>query len=131
VEMSMNHIRLYDLFRRELHLTDDKAADVVYAVQEIADLAIDSKMDTLATKEDIYSIKSEINSKIDSEINSVKSEIHSIKSEINSKINSEINSVRKDIQDGKDNIYRAIYLSGIVQFIAMIGSFLAIVKLIK
>jgi peptidoglycan hydrolase CwlO-like protein len=97
----MNHIRLYDLFRRELHLTDDKAADVVYAVQEIADLAIDSKMDALATKEDIYSIKSEIN------------------------------SLRQDIKDFKNNICRAIYLSGIVQFIAMIGSFLAIVKLIK
>jgi uncharacterized phage protein gp47/JayE len=116
----MNHIRLYDLFRRELHLTDDKAADVVYAVQEIAEAAIDSKMDAMATKEDIYSIKSDINS-----------EINSVKSEINSKINSEINSVRKDIQDAKDNIYRAIYLSGIMQFIAMIGSFLAIVKLIK
>jgi archaellum component FlaC len=127
----MNHIRLYDLFRRELHLTDDKAADAVYAVQEIVELTIDSKKDAVATKEDIYSIKSEINSKINSEINSVKSEINSVKSEINSKINSEINSVRKDIQDAKDNIYRAIYLSGIVQFIAMIGSFLAIIKLIK
>jgi hypothetical protein len=105
----MNHIRLYDLFRRELHLTDDKAADVVYAVQEIADLAIDSKRDTLATKEDIYSIKAEINSKI----------------------NSEINSLRQDIKDFKNNICKAIYLSGIVQFITMIGSFLAIVKLIK
>ena len=127
----MNHIRLYDLFRRELHLADDKAADAVYAVQEIAELAIDSKKDAVATKEDIYSLKEDIYS-IKSEINlKINSEINSVKSEINSKINSEINSVRKDIQDAKDNLYRAIYLSGIVQFIAMIGSFLAIVKLIK
>ncbi len=90
----MNHIRLYDLFRRELHLPDDKAADAVYAVQEIAELAMASKKETLATKDDINSLKSEIN------------------------------FVR-------DNLYRAIYLSGILQFIAMIGSFLAIVKLIK
>jgi hypothetical protein len=105
----MNHIRLYDLFRRELHLSDDKAADAVYAVQEIAESTITSGKDLLATKEDLYSLKSEINSNI----------------------SSEINSVRKDIRDFKDNIYRAIYLSGIVQFIALIGSFLAIIKLIK
>jgi cobalamin biosynthesis protein CobD/CbiB len=105
----MNHIRLYDLFRKELHLTDDKAADAVFAVQEFAESAVASKEDMMVTKEDIYSIKSEMNAKI----------------------NTEINSVRKDIQDAKDNIYRAIYLSGILQFIAMTGSFLAIIKLMK
>jgi hypothetical protein len=105
----MNHIRLYDLFRRELHLSDDKAADVVYAIQDIAELTMTSKNDLLATKEDIYSLTSGFNSKI----------------------NSEINSVRKDIQDAKDNICKAIYLSGILQFIAMTGSFLAIIKLMK
>ena len=31
----------------------------------------------------------------------------------------------------RDNLYRAIYLSGILQFIALVGSFLAIVKLVK
>ena len=90
----MNQIRLYDLFRRELHLSDDKAAEAVYAMQEIAESAMVSKKDSLATKEDIYSLKSEVNFKI-------------------------------------QDIYRAIYLSGILQFIALTASFLAIVKFMK
>jgi hypothetical protein len=112
----MNHIRLYDLFRKELHLTDEKAADAVYAVQEISEWTIASKKDLMATKEDIYSIKSEISSLIHTEINSLRNEI---------------NSVRKELLDSKDNIYRAIFLSGIVQFIAISGSLLAISKLLK
>ncbi|HXB29004.1 MAG TPA: hypothetical protein VNW49_04260 [Puia sp.] len=94
----MNQIRLYDFFRRELHLSDDKAAEAVHAVQEMTESSFTSKKDVLATKEDIYSLKSEL---------------------------------KKDIQDSKDNLYRAIYLSGILQFIAMTGSLLAIIKFMK
>jgi hypothetical protein len=94
VEMSKNQIRLYDLFRRELHLSDDKAAEAVYAVQEMTESAITSKKDMLATKEDI-------------------------------------NTLKKEIQDTKDNLYRAIYLSGILQFIAMTGTLMAIIKMMK
>jgi hypothetical protein len=94
----MNQIRLYDLFRRELHLPDDKAAEAVYAVQEMAESAITSKKDMLATKEDIHLLRSEL---------------------------------KKDMQDVKDNLYRAIYLSGILQFIAMTGTLMAIIKLMK
>ena len=94
----MNHIRLYDLFRKELHLNDDKAAEAVFAIQGMAETEIASKKDVLATKEDIYSLKSELN---------------------------------KDIQDAKDSLYRAIFLSGIVQFVALTGSLLEIIKWIK
>jgi hypothetical protein len=116
VEMSMNQIKLYDLFRRELHLSDDKAAEAVYAVQEMTESAFTSKKDVLATKEDLYSIKSELKK----DILATKEDLYSLRSEL-----------KKDIQDTKDNLYRAIYLSGILQFIAMTGSLLAIIKLMK
>lgn len=96
--MSMNQIRLYDLFRKEMHLSDDKAAEAVYAFQEMTESAIASKKDMLATKDDIYSLRTEL---------------------------------KKDLQDTKDNLYRAIYLSGILQFIAMTGTLIAIIKLMK
>jgi hypothetical protein len=69
--MSMNHIRLYDLFRRELHLSDDKAADFV------------------------------------------------------------MESIRKEIQQSKEDTYKAIFLAGFFQFIAILGSVLAIIKFMK
>ena len=105
----MNHIRLYDILRRELHLSDDKAGETVFAMQEMAEIAIVSKIDLLATKEDIYSLRHELSTRI----------------------SGEINSVRREIQDSKENIYRAIFLSGVVQFIAMIASLLAIIKWMK
>ena len=39
--------------------------------------------------------------------------------------------LKKDIQTTKDDLYRAIYLSGFLQFIAMVGTVLAVVKFIK
>jgi hypothetical protein len=80
----MNHIRLYDLFRRELHLSDDKAADFVMAVEDITGLAIDANKELLATKKDIHSLEKDI---------------HSLEQ-----------SIRKEIQQSKEDVYKAIYL---------------------
>jgi hypothetical protein len=101
----MNHIRLYDLFRRELHLSDDKAADFVMAVEDVTGLAIDANKESLATKKDIHCLEKDI---------------HSLEQ-----------SMRKEIQKSKEDVYKAIYLSGFIQFIAMLGSILAIIKFMK
>jgi hypothetical protein len=167
----MNQIKLYDLFRREMHLSDDKAAEAVYAVQEMTESAFTSKKEVLATKEDIFSVKSELKKDIHSLRAELKEDIHSLRAELKEDIHSlkaelkedihflkselkeDVHSLRaelkkdilatkedifsvkselkKDIQDSKDNLYRAIYLSGILQFIAMTGSLLAIIKLMK
>jgi hypothetical protein len=89
--MSMHQIRLYNLFRREMHLTGDDAADAVYAVQGIAESAMSSKRDSLATKSDL-------------------------------------DLVKKEIQGSIGNLHKAVYISGFLQFIAMIGTVLAVVK---
>ncbi|HZK64877.1 MAG TPA: hypothetical protein VFC34_12075 [Puia sp.] len=52
--MSINQIRLYDLFRRELHLPDDKAADFVLAVGDVVDSEADNQRQLLASKDDIH-----------------------------------------------------------------------------
>ncbi|HVY74405.1 MAG TPA: hypothetical protein VG890_06215 [Puia sp.] len=144
--MSINHIRLYDLFRRELHLPDDKAAEAVYAIQEITDSSLASKKDELATKEDIGSLKEDINS-LKEDIDSLKEDIYSFKLETKESIyllKSEISSSRTefiekfngvalktDLQNSSDKLYRAIYLTGMLQFITMVGMLLTIVKLLK
>ena len=58
--MSIHHIRLYDLFRKELHLSDASAEEAVSAMQELAGFALESKMNLLATKEDMVSIKGDM-----------------------------------------------------------------------
>ena len=97
----MNQIRLLNILRKEMRLSDASAEEAVSAMQELAGFAFDSKMNLLATKEDMSALKIEIN------------------------------SLKKDIQTNKDDLHKEIYLSGFLQFIAMIGTVLAVIKFIK
>ena len=79
----MDQIKLYNILRTDLHLTDDKAADFVSAMGKVTEIELAIKIQTLATKDDIR------------------------------------------------ELYKSIFLYGIVQLIAIIASVLAIVKFIK
>jgi hypothetical protein len=83
VEQDMDQIKLYNILRTDLHLTDDKAADFVSAMGTMAIKELDAKIQTLTTKDDLR------------------------------------------------DLYKTIYLSGLVQFIAIVASVLAIVKFMK
>jgi hypothetical protein len=87
VEQDMDQIKLYNILRTDLHLTDDKAADFVSAMGKVTEREFAIKVQTLATKDDI----------------------------------------KRDFQD----LYKSIFLYGIVQLIAIVASVLAIVKFIK
>ena len=87
MEQDMDEIKLYNILRTDLHLTDDKAADFVSAMGKVTEREFAIKVQTLATKDDI----------------------------------------KRDFQD----LYKSIFLYGIVQLIAIVASVLAIVKFIK
>ncbi len=104
----MNQIRLYDLFRKELSLPDDKAAEFVKAVGEVAESEVDGKSNLLATKDDIRVLKGDIHS-----------------------LELDIHSLELKIEHSKTDIYKAMFLTGIVQLIAILSGTLAIVKWMK
>ena len=58
--MAIAQIKLYDLFRKELNLPDDKAAAFVMAVKEVVGAEIRNKKQTLSTKEDIHCLELKI-----------------------------------------------------------------------
>ena len=87
MEQDMDQIKLYNILRADLHLTDDKAADFVSAMGKVTEKEFAIKVQTLATKDDI----------------------------------------KRYFQD----LYKSIFLYGIVQLIAIVASVLAIVKFIK
>jgi|SRR5450755_2812835 dynactin complex subunit len=187
--MSMSHIRLYDLFRKELHLPDDKASDFVVAVGEVSVWEADKNRQLLATKNDVHSLKEDIysfSSAITEDVHSLRSElkedIHSLRSELKEDIHSlrselkeDIHSLRSELKEDinllrlelkeninglrselkeeitssrfeskndihllelkvrqfKDDIHKAIYWTGVAQFIAIISAVLAIVKFMR
>ena len=97
----MNQIRLYDLFRKELRLPDDKAAAFVKAVGDVVESEETGKNHLLATKEDIHILKRDIH------------------------------SLDLKIEQSKTDIYKGMFLTGILQLIAILSGTLAIVKFIK
>jgi hypothetical protein len=101
----MNQIRLYDLFRKELRLPDEKAAAFVKAVGDVVESEAAGKNHLLATKEDIHDI-----------IN----DMRVLRGDLELKI-----------EQSKTDIYKAMFLTGIVQLIAILSGTLAIVKFMK
>lgn len=55
--MNLAEIRLYDLFRKELNLSDDKAAAFVAAVEEVVGQELKNEKQTLSTNEDIHRLE--------------------------------------------------------------------------
>ena len=53
MEEAMDQIKLYNILRTDLHLTDDKAADFVSAMETISERGLDARIQMLATKDDI------------------------------------------------------------------------------
>jgi TRAP-type uncharacterized transport system substrate-binding protein len=53
VEQDTDQIKLYNILRTDLKLSDDKAADFVSAIRKTAERELDARIQTLATKNDI------------------------------------------------------------------------------
>jgi len=98
-------IKLYDLVRKELNLTDDKAAAFVAAVEEVVEQGFKNEKQTLSTKDDIQTVKDDIQT--------VRQSIHLLELKV---------------EQTKGDIYKAIFWTGLLQLISILGGVLAIVK---
>lgn len=98
--MNSVQIKLYDLFRKELNLPDDKAAAFVSAVGEVVEQGFKNEKQTLSTKEDIQTVKDSIH------------------------------LLELKVEQTKGDIYKAIFWTGILQLLSILGGVLAIVKFI-
>jgi len=92
------NIRLYDIFRKDLRLPDDKARELVQTLDEAAKEGKEGTLEGLATKE------------------FVKEEIYGVKE-----------FVKDEIHRVEKNTLKAVFWSGLVQFLAVIGSTIAII----
>src|SRR5664279_2625704 len=114
--MSMHQIWLYDLFRKELRLTDDKAAAFVKAIEDVAESEGARKNHLLATKDDIQDIKSDVQV-LRGDMQVLRGDMQVLRGDLELKI-----------EQSKNDVYRAMFISGIVQLIAILSGTLAIVN---
>lgn len=99
--MNSVQIKLYDLFRKELNLPDDKAAAFVAAVEEVVEQELKNEKQALSTKEDIRSVKEDIH------------------------------RLELKVEQSKGDLYKAMFWTSIVQLLAILGGVLAIVKFMQ
>ena len=98
--MAVLNLKLYDIARSKLHLTEADAKEFVLAIEE-------------DVQNYIKHSSSEYNSTVREDI---------LKLEM---------SLRGEIKDSKLDVYKAIFITGVVQLLAILGGVLAIVKFVQ
>jgi hypothetical protein len=123
----MDQIKLYNILRTDLNLSDDKAADFVSAIGKTAERELDARIQTLATKNDIRELSLATKNDIQELSLATKNDIRELSLATKNDLRELALATKNDIRD----LYKTIYLSGLVQFIAIVASILAIVKFMK
>ena len=143
--MGAGHIRLYDLFRKEFNLPDDKAAAFVLAVEDVCGVESETRMQFVATKSDLERLENDnkvqftgvkeameqLKTEMRTQFVAAKEDLDQFKAETRMQFAAIKGDLDFKIERSKNDIYKAIFLSGIAQFIAMLGAVLAMVKFIK
>jgi hypothetical protein len=127
--MNLGQIRLYGLFRRELSLPDDKAADFVVALGEVCEWQVDGKKELFAKQADMNLVKSDINT-LKGDVSILKSDVGILKSDVSS-LKSGLHSLDIKMERYKGETIKAIYWVGLAQFITILGGLIAILKFLR
>ena len=134
----MDQIKLYNILKTDLNLSDDKAADFVSAIGKTAERELDARIQTLATKNDIRELSLATKNDLPELSLATKNDIRELSLATKNDIREFSLATKNDIRElslaTKNDIrdlYKTIYLSGLVQFIAIVASILAIVKFMK
>ncbi len=102
-------IKLYDIFRKDLHLPDERAQDLVQTIDEAVKGENEEKLDGVATKD------------------FVKEEIHSTKEFVRERFH----TLDLKIEQTKGDLTKAIYITNLIQFLTIVGSVIAIITFMR
>ena len=105
MEQAMDQIKLYNILRNALKMTEQDAGEFISAVGAITSRELDTKIQALATKDDLRELSL-----------ATKDDLRELSL-----------ATKDDILD----LNKKIYLIGLVQFIALVTSMLAIVKFMR
>ncbi|MGF6930051.1 hypothetical protein QFZ48_005551 [Chitinophaga sp. W2I13] len=85
--MTIGNLKLYDIFRNDLHLPDDKALEVVNALDDHYERKSSAKIEQLATKGELWDVKNELKQDIHTlatrmDLMATKEELSNVKNEL-------------------------------------------------
>jgi len=137
--MTIGNLRLYDIFRTDLHLPDAKAMELVNAMDEHYERKSFAKTDHLATKTELTAAKSElkedigkVRAELKEDISKVRSELKQDISNVRSELKEEISKVRVELKvemkDTENRLMKHMHSVTIIQYILLIGSIAALLR---
>jgi len=135
----MTNIRLYDIFRKDLHLPDEKAHEMVQTIDETVKGGLEENLQGLATKEfvkgEIMATREFIKDEILATRGFVKDEILATREFVKDEIlatrefvKDEIHRVELKVEQTKSDLTKAIFWTSLIQFLAIIGSVIGIIS---
>jgi hypothetical protein len=124
-------IRLYDIFRKDLHMPEDRAQNLVSTINDALNDHIDQDREDLATKafvkDEILATKGFVKDEILATKEFVRVEIQSVKDELRA----EIREVKDSVRNLEVKTTRSIYFANLIQFLAIVGAILAIYTFLR
>lgn len=164
-------IKLYDIFRKDLHLADERAHELVQTIDQAVKGEYEDNLEGVATKdfvkdeiqatkqfvkEEIQVTKQFVREEIQVTKDFVREEIQVTKQFVGNEIQATKQFVREEIQATKDfvrerfhtldlkigqvelkmeqmksDLTRAIFISNLIQFLAIVGSVIAIINFMR
>lgn len=141
---TIGNLKLYDIFRKDLHLPDNRAIEAVTALDDFFDKKSSGKIALLATKDELVTTRNELRNELVATKNELKQEIHSVATRLDlMATKAELSAVRlelkNDIHEVKSELSSAIhkteaklakdiYNSGLYQALLIIIAVFTILK---
>ena len=113
-------IKLYDIFRKDLHLADERAHELVQTIDQAVKGEYEDNLEGVATKD------------------FVKDELQATKQFVRDEIQDTKEFVRErfhtldlQIEQTRGELTKAIFISNLIQFLAIVGSVIAIINFMQ
>ena len=116
MEQAMDQIKLYNILRNALKMTEQDAGEFISAMGAVTSRELDTKIQALATKDDLRELSL-----------ATKDDLRELSLATKDDLRELSLATKNDILD----LNKKIYLIGLVQFIALVTSMLAIVKFMR
>lgn len=108
--MNTVNIKLYNIFRNDLHLTETKAKELVEAIKE-------------AVEDDVNITKHEFKSLWKDDFNEINDKLGGL----DRKIDKEISRLELKMEQTKTELSKTIYVTGFIQFVGIVGSVISLI----
>ena len=142
-------IKLYDIFRKDLHLADERAHELVQTIGQAVKGEYEDNLEGVATKEfvkdEIQATKEFVKDEIQATKEFVKDEIQATKEFVRDEIQTtkefvrekfhtldlKIGQVELKMEQMRSDLTKAIFISNLIQFLAIVGSVIAIINFMR